>query len=64
MYNVLQAVKQSFLLPYSKGVLGGEISRLYGIKRMMHRRSDGFIMKEGDFLKNSIMVVGRIPKSS
>jgi transposase len=35
----LQAVKHAFLLPYSNGVLEGQINRLKTIKRMMYGRA-------------------------
>jgi len=35
----LQAIKHAFLLPYSNGVLEGQINRLKTIKRMMYGRA-------------------------
>ncbi|WP_237757576.1 MULTISPECIES: transposase [Geobacillus] len=39
LHNDLQAVKQAFLLPYSNGVLEGQINRLKVIKRIMYGRA-------------------------
>lgn len=35
----LQAIKHAFLLPYSNGVLEGQINRLKTIKRMVYGRA-------------------------
>ncbi|MGG1576167.1 transposase, partial [Fictibacillus sp. NRS-1165] len=42
----LQAIKQSFLLPYSNGVLEGQVNRLKTIKRMMYGRAGVLLLRK------------------
>ena len=44
--NDLQAVKHAFLLPYSNGVLEGQVNRLKSIKRMLYGRAGLAILQK------------------